>query len=135
MQLTAQNSVQYNTNCKISRIYISTPLSSKPEVKPIQKKLNEAKEKLKKCSYSIVNWTEFKSMNELEQTSMTIYNYNLNTIFPKIREVETNNHLKQHVRSIDKKRYSGNYIPPKILRFHPYIGLKPEAIHVIGKSK
>ena len=131
MQLTTQNSLQENSS-KVSRIYISTPLSSKPEIKPLHKKIAAAKDKYKKYSYSIVNWTELKSLNDLEATSMTIYNYNFGGILPKIREAESIQQNKRSENIMDKKRNSGNYIPPKILRFHPLIGLKPETIHIIG---
>jgi hypothetical protein len=53
-------------------------------------------------------------------------------MFPKIKETDSIRSSKSSDKPIaTKKNPAGVYIPPKILDFHPYIGLTPEMMHVI----
>ena len=135
LQLPHQNSSQpTEINNKMSRLYISTPLTCQSDIKPRTKKQCAAKDKYKRFSHkqahSIV--TEVKSSSDADSTSVTIYNNYSGSMFPQIREADSIRSRKSSDKPIiPKKNPAGVFIPPKILDFHPYIGLTPEMMHAI----
>ena len=128
---SSTHSSEVVSNSRISRNNFITPL-----IKQIEKKESEIREiKEKEIEYTRKN--EKASNIESGAACVTIYTRFTGTMFPKIKDTPT---LMRKRKSFEKtpeskkgmmkKAITGVYIPPKVLDFHPYLGLTPEILNI-----